>query len=107
MTKEQALSEIDRLSAALVEAKARIAFLEEQPLFSSRMKIERLAPATGLNGAPVSFGWKVGWVADQLVETRAKLEEARLALAMRPTLEIHITSEGEARALLDLLQVPK
>lgn len=62
-------------------AQERIHDLERTPLYSNRMKVERLAPTEAPNGAPVSFGWKVGWVADQFEEARAKLEEARLEIA--------------------------
>lgn len=71
--------EMFRLNDELEKAKARIHYLEMGPLFSNRMKIERLAPATAPNGASVSFGWQVGWVADQLEEARLDLAAFRFA----------------------------
>lgn len=74
---------VDQLRAAYADAQERIQALDPLPLpmYHNRMKVERLAPAVGPGGAPVSFGWKVGWVADELVRVRTELEGLRAKLA--------------------------
>lgn len=66
---------VEQLRAANADAQERIQALDPLPLpmYHNRQKVERLAPAAGPGGAPVSFGWKVGWVADELVRVRADI----------------------------------
>lgn len=74
---------VEQLRAANADAQERIQALDPLPLpmYHNRQKVERLAPAAGPGGAPVSFGWKVGWVADELARVRAELEGLRTYLA--------------------------
>lgn len=77
----QYLADLENLRGEFATVRDRIRALEELPMFHNRQKVERLAPTAGPGGAPVSFGWKVGWVADELVRVRAELEGLRVYLA--------------------------
>lgn len=93
------LDEVERLRADLTATQEhRLADLA-QPLYSNRVKVERIAPPKGPNGEPASFGWKVGWVADEVGRLRSEL--AGLRTYMTRSIAADLAGVPEALEILD------